>query len=128
MAIAMPLCRFPLAPDQSIAAKRVNLCPIMLSGHMEFEWDEDKRLANLAKHGLDFRRVKTIWDGNVIDPAATRLETDETRYLALGIPGEDEIVVAVVYTNRADNRRIISARRARDYERKNYQIRFGRGR
>ena len=95
---------------------------------MEFEWDEDKRLANLAKHGLDFRRVKTIWDGNVIDPAATRLETDETRYLALGIPGEDEIVVAVVYTNRADNRRIISARRARDYERKNYQIRFGRGR
>ncbi len=95
---------------------------------MGFEWDEDKRLANLAKHGLDFGRVTTIWDGDVIDPATTRLEADELRYLALGIPGEDEIVVAVGYTDRGDNRRIISARRARDYERKNYQGRFGRGR
>jgi uncharacterized DUF497 family protein len=24
---------------------------------MEFEWDEEKRLTNLEKHGLDFRDV-----------------------------------------------------------------------
>jgi len=25
---------------------------------VEFEWDENKRLANLAKHGLDFEDVR----------------------------------------------------------------------
>ena len=95
---------------------------------MGFEWDENKRRANLDKHGLDFTRVKTIWQGEVIDPAITRSVEGELRYLALGIPNKDEIIVAVVYTERNGNRRLISARRARDYERKNYQGRFGRGR
>jgi uncharacterized DUF497 family protein len=29
---------------------------------MRFEWDERKRLANLAKHGLDFRRAVQVFD------------------------------------------------------------------
>jgi uncharacterized DUF497 family protein len=28
---------------------------------MRFEWDERKRLANLAKHGLDFRRAVQVF-------------------------------------------------------------------
>jgi uncharacterized DUF497 family protein len=101
----------------------------MLSGDMEFEWDENKRLANIKKHGFDFARTLTIWeDGGVIDPAATRVEGGELRQLALGIAGEGEIVVAVVYTEREGVRRIISVRRARGYERKEYQSKFGRGR
>lgn len=27
---------------------------------MEFEWDEQKRLSNLAKHGLDFADVAQL--------------------------------------------------------------------
>ena len=30
---------------------------------MEFEWDEDKREANLVKHGIDFARAITIGNG-----------------------------------------------------------------
>jgi uncharacterized DUF497 family protein len=29
---------------------------------MEFEWDEDKRLANLEKHGIDFAIVSALWN------------------------------------------------------------------
>jgi uncharacterized protein len=33
---------------------------------MEFEWDEDKRLTNLRKHGVDFVDVPSIFDGDTI--------------------------------------------------------------
>ena len=94
---------------------------------MEFEWDEGKRLSNLEKHGIDFNRARTIWRGDVIDPATERRVEDEVRRLALGVVGEDEIVIAVVYTDRGQVRRIISARRATRYERQRYQGEFGRG-
>ena len=94
---------------------------------MEFEWDEEKRLANLEKHGLDFLDARRIWKRPVLDPAAHRVVEGEVRPTALGTIGEDEIIVAVVYTFRDDTLRLISARRARRNERKSYQDRFGRG-
>ena len=94
---------------------------------MEFEWDEQKREANLAKHAIDFIRAATIWQRSVIDPADLRDEGAERRYLALGTIGEDELVIAVVYTLRGEVRRLISARRGRRNERENYQAQFGRG-
>jgi uncharacterized DUF497 family protein len=94
---------------------------------MDFEWDEDKRLANLEKHGIDFLDARAIWAGQVLDPAAERNVEGEPRPTALGTIGEDEIVVAVVYTVRDGIVRMISARRARRNERKVYQDRFGRG-
>jgi uncharacterized DUF497 family protein len=94
---------------------------------MEFEWDEDKREANLVKHGIDFAQAITIWSGQVIDPSASRVNDGETRYLALGAIGNDDLVIAVVYTLRDDVRRVISARRGRRNERTNYKSQFGRG-
>jgi uncharacterized DUF497 family protein len=32
---------------------------------MEFEWDEAKRAANIAKHGFDFLQAKRVFDGPV---------------------------------------------------------------
>lgn len=94
---------------------------------MEFEWDEDKRRANLAKHGIDFLDARRIWSGPVLDPAALRLVDGELRPTALGMIGKDEIIIAVVYTVRDDILRLISARRARGNEREAYQDRFGHG-
>jgi uncharacterized DUF497 family protein len=94
---------------------------------MDFEWDEDKRLANLEKHGIDFFDARTIWAGQVLDPAAIRIVEGETRPTALGTTREDEIIIAVVYTLRNGILRLISARRATRDERKGYQDRFGRG-
>ena len=94
---------------------------------MRFEWDEDKRLANIRKHGIDFAEAIEIWNSDVLDPAATRRVAAELRLLALGMLQTDATVIAVVYTHRDGVRRIISARRARRNERKNYQATLGRG-
>ena len=94
---------------------------------MEFEWDEDKRSANIEKHGIDFLDARMIWRRPVLDPIALRMVDEEARMTALGTLGEDEIIVAVVYTLRETTLRLISARRARRNERKTYQDRFERG-
>ncbi len=82
-----------------------------------FEWDADKRLKNLDKHGIDFRRAIRIFDV----PVAVRKsdQKGETRHIAIGILNHIEI--AVVFTMRGNHCRIISARRARDYERREYR-------
>ncbi len=40
---------------------------------IEFEWDEQKRLSNLEKHGIDFIRACQIFDGYTV-------EFDDSRY------------------------------------------------
>lgn len=94
---------------------------------MEFEWDDAKRAGSLDKHGIDFARAITIWRGDLIDPAATRVVDGEERLMALGTIGDDDLIICVVYTWRGEARRIISVRRARRYERQRYTDQFGRG-
>lgn len=95
---------------------------------MEFEWDEVKREKNLEKHWIDFRDACCIWAGPVIDPADMRDIGGERRYLALGMIGDENLIIAVIYTQRSSFRRLISARRARRNERATFQDRFGQGR
>jgi uncharacterized DUF497 family protein len=83
---------------------------------MLFEWDESKRQANLAKHLVDFQDATQIFDGPVFEKARRR--HGEDRVLSIGLMEDVEIVV--VYVMRGKRRRIISARRAHRYERKDY--------
>lgn len=94
---------------------------------MVFEWDADKCSANIIKHGIDFADACHIWHKERIDPYAQRTVNGEVRLVTLGRATADEIIIAVVYTTRENVVRIISARRARRYERKDYQDRFGCG-
>ena len=95
---------------------------------MEFEWDAAKREANITKHGIDFIDAIQIWVSPVIDPADSRVVGQEQRHTALGVIGAKHLVIAVVYTDRVDARRIISARRTRRNERATYTRFFGNGR
>jgi uncharacterized DUF497 family protein len=90
---------------------------------MEFEWDEDKRLANLEKHGIDFAIVGSVWQGRLLDPYEQRWVGDEHRRIALGAVADEpgEKIVAIIYTLRENRVRIISARIARRYEREDYR-------
>ncbi len=86
---------------------------------MLFAWDEDKRLQNAAKHGIDFRDAIRIWDGAVLEVPSSQSGHGEHRYLAFGrIRGR---VIAVVFVRRGTQTRIISARGARRYEREAYE-------
>ncbi len=92
---------------------------------MGFDWDENKRLANLGKHGIDFVRAKEIWEGPIVEFPSGQTHHNEDRYIALGFL--DSEFIAVIYTWRRQMRRIISARKARENEKALYENAFGRG-
>lgn len=94
---------------------------------MVFEWDDEKRRANLARHGIDFEDGAVMWLGSVLEDYERRWIGGELRILAVGTLPADEKIVAMVYTRRGARIRIISMRRARDYERRDYRKAFGRG-
>ncbi|MEM6612955.1 MAG: BrnT family toxin [Cyanobacteria bacterium P01_C01_bin.72] len=85
---------------------------------MEFEWDKQKRLSNLQKHGIDFIRAIQIFDGSTVEFEDSRYDYGEDRYIAVGETGGQ--ILAVVYTYRGDVIRLISARQATRYEKNLY--------
>jgi hypothetical protein len=86
---------------------------------MELEWDEVKRRANYAKHGLDFRDVEKVFKGITLTAEDTRQDYGEKRFVSLGLL--EDMVVVVVYTERREKIRIISMRKANHRERKAYE-------
>jgi uncharacterized DUF497 family protein len=88
---------------------------------MNYAWDETKRAANLAKHGVDFAdAVGVFFDDYAItlpDPGSI----DENRMVTLGL-GLSLRVLYVVWVERHDDTyRIISARKASPGEVRQYQ-------
>ena len=90
---------------------------------MNFEWDENKRRRNLRVHGIDFERAKEIWQGPVLEVPSSQSRHGEERFLATGVSAGR--FLTVIFTWRGNNRRIISARVARQNERENYQKEIG---
>lgn len=86
---------------------------------MEFEWDPEKNVANLTKHGISFVRASQVFDdpGHVVLDS-TKSGNGEQRFKAIGQLGEK--LFTVIFTDRGEFRRIISARRARTNERREY--------
>ena len=84
---------------------------------MDYEWDERKRQSNLTKHGIDFMDVHRVFDvPHVTLPAGN---TTEPRSKTIG-PLDDRLAT-IIFTIRGDAIRVISARRARKNERRDYQ-------
>ncbi|WP_242531022.1 BrnT family toxin [Roseococcus thiosulfatophilus] len=87
-----------------------------------FEWDEAKRHANLAKHGLDFLDADLVLEGPHLLTEARTVD-GEVRHLAIGrIAGRH---VAMIFTERDGAIRVISLRKARQREREQHQAAFG---
>lgn len=81
-----------------------------------FEWDEDKNIANLKKHGISFEEASLIFERRTYSWVDNRFDYNEERILTVGYI-RDVIAVVVVHTDRDGNRRIISARLANRKER-----------
>ena len=82
-----------------------------------FEWDEIKSDANLIKHGISFDDASDIFYEPIILYPSDR--NNEERWVAIG--ALEDMLIAVIFTRRADAIRIISARRARKYEEREYR-------
>ena len=81
---------------------------------MEFEWDENKNTTNIEKHGVSFKDAQRIWDETPLE-ISRRTRNGEERILVTGeLEGQ---LIAVVYTKRRGNIRLISARASNRKER-----------
>lgn len=79
---------------------------------MTFEWDAGKAKANLRKHGVSFEEAKTVFGdplGRIADDL--RHSHQEDRFVLLGF-SEHQRLLAVMFAERGEAIRIISARRA----------------
>jgi uncharacterized DUF497 family protein len=88
---------------------------------LRFEWDPAKAAGNLVKHGVSFEEASTVFAdplGRIADDP--RHSTEEPRFVLLG-QSERQRLLAVMYTERADTIRLISARGATPRERRAYE-------
>jgi uncharacterized protein len=84
------------------------------------EFDPKKNEANIAKHGVSLSEA----DGVLLDPLALTVEDDsadgEVRYVTVGLNSMGTLMV-VVWAERDDDVRLISARKAQPKERRAYE-------
>ena len=85
---------------------------------MKFEWDEDKNTINKAKHKISFQTAAYVFDDpEYIEMYDFEHSIEEDRYIAIGMV---EDILFVVFTERKDAIRLISARLATEKERRLY--------
>jgi len=88
---------------------------------LSFEWDNQKAHNNEQKHGISFDEASTVF----ADPLSLTIHDplhseDEERFVLIGTSHKNRILI-VVHTERGDNIRIISARKATKKERSYYE-------
>jgi len=83
-----------------------------------FSWGESKRSANLRRHGIDCRDAPKIFRGFTLTAEDDRESYGERRFLTLGLL--DDQVVSVAHTERGEDIRIISIRKATKHEARFY--------
>ena len=79
----------------------------------DFEYDDEKSILNLEKHGIDFVAAQELW----IDPELIEVQEkseDEPRFLVIGLINNKHW--SAVITHRDQTVRIISVRRSRKRE------------
>lgn len=77
---------------------------------MKYEWDEEKRLKNLDKHGFDFLGVETVFENLTLTILDNRFDYNEFRFVTIGF--WESRIVAVIHTEPDDVIRSISVRKA----------------
>jgi uncharacterized DUF497 family protein len=86
---------------------------------VEFEFDPAKSQANKAKHGIDFEEAQSLWlDPDGLSVPAKNIKS-EIRFARIA-QVENQIWFAV-FTYRQNNVRLITVRKARKNEKRQYQ-------
>ena len=86
---------------------------------MKFEYDEKKSQINKEKHNIDFVEAQKLWQDEEALVVPANIVDNEIRYALIS-----KILTkcfVVIFTIREDTNRIISVRRCRKNEEKNYE-------
>jgi uncharacterized protein len=88
---------------------------------MQFDWDPDKATKNLYWHGVTFEfATKAFDDVLALEDLDDREDYGEERVVR--IAHASGILLTVVYTDRENKKRLISARRATKDEQDRYYL------
>jgi hypothetical protein len=88
---------------------------------VEFDWDLAKAQANLRKHKVPFLVACEVFkDSGRLERLDSSGDYGEERWIVLGRAGRK--ILSVVYTQRGQRVRLISARRADRNEQRSYWI------
>ena len=93
----------------------------MERGGLRFEWDARKAWRNRSKHGVPFEEAVTVFGdplGCIADDP--RHSAAEQRFVLLGQTARRRLLV-VMFTERGNTIRLISARKVTRRERKEYE-------
>jgi uncharacterized protein len=105
-------CRSSRPGHKSLACA-YNIC-------IEIEWDPNKAAINRQRHGVRFSDAEAV----LFDPNAVSMEDEaaagERRFVLIGLDYLQRLLV-VVYTDRGENIRLISARPATGPKRRKYE-------
>lgn len=88
---------------------------------LRFEWDPEKAVTNLAKHGVSFEEALTVFS----DPLARIFDdedhsSEEEREIIIGHSTKQRLLL-VCFTARDTAIRLFSARRVTQKERQDYE-------
>jgi uncharacterized protein len=90
--------------------------------HYGFEWDEEKARLNEKKHGVAFEEGSSCFrDVFAIESFDIEHSADEDRFMLMGMSDKNRILVVSFTLRDHETIRIISARLARQRERKAYE-------
>ena len=85
---------------------------------MGFVWDNNKASSNLEKHGISFGEATNLFN----DPKKVTMQSyngsDEERYNTVGNAFNN--LLSAIWTPRGEDKRIISARKANNKEKGEY--------
>jgi len=89
---------------------------------LHFEWDENKAASNQIKHGISFEEAKSVFADSLgrlmIDPDHPE---GEERFVLMGMSSQIRLLIVCHCERNAGSIRIISARKADKFERKQYE-------
>lgn len=94
----------------------------IVSAYASYVWDENKRIANLDKHGIDFEDAVLALEEPHVEFLSER--SGETRKMAI-CPEAGRLIV-IIFKSAGDECRIISARMAHRNERRKFHESFGK--
>lgn len=94
-------------------------------GIIDFEWDENKNIANKQKHNISFEEARTVfYDENALIISDPEHSESEERFIILGLSSQANLLIVCHCYRSADSIiRIISARKATKTEIKYYKNR-----
>ncbi len=85
-----------------------------------FEWDDAKQRKVLRDHRVDLAKLPRFFNGPIIEEFDAAHSHSEERWRAIGVL--DDRCVVVVYTERGETTRLITARPAEPHEEAEFEI------